>query len=245
MPEEIFRSVVNNASSTGLLNHVTIVGGEPFIDTEKLIGAIQYLLDGNGILDIFIPTNGRWVLHDNNYIEVAEILNHFSIFVPHGITVAFSKNRWNLEQLGDKAELVCKRWIQLELRFPNLFTTRILTETDMKSAGRAKNNELARTGVHVGAHCDFDDWVDPIQKIGFYSDYLCFWPDGLVRTCYSGGPIVGNYKDDLNQLLEYRAQYLFWLRRDKFNRDLTGALSFRTCEDCDKLFTIFQKTIIA
>lgn len=242
MSDEMFGEVVAKASVAGLLSHVTLVGGEPFIQPQRLLSALRYLLNGHGVWEFFIPTNGRWVL-DPSYKNIAEELQALNQFVPHGISVAFSENQWNLEQLGGHAEEVILRWRQLEDKFPGLFYSRHLVEEDMKSIGRARKNRIAKTGDIVGAHCDFDDWLEPNMKIGFLSDYLAFWPDGTVRTCYSGGPILGYYTDDYEELLLKRTSYLSWIRQSDAGTISFGNLSYKACEVCEQSYNTFLRML--
>lgn len=239
MPDAMLKDVIERAAAVHLLYHVTLVGGEPFIKPRRLLRVLRQLLNGYGVWDLFIPTNGRWVLA-SSYIDIAEEMQKLAQFVPHGICVAFSENPWNLEQLGTHAGKALERWRQLEERFPGLFTIRRLDEKEMKNIGRAKINEIARTSDVVGAHCDFDDWLDPGQGIGFLSDYLTFWPDGTVRTCYAGGPILGRYDDDYQRLLEKRTGYLLWLRRKRDGTFSYGNLNYKACENCEQNYEVYS-----
>lgn len=230
MDPAMFREIVRRAASQGLLRVVTLTGGEPFIDPDRLIQAVRHLLAGHGVMEIFIPTNGLWVLRED-YLVRAEELVLIGQFVPYELRVAWSMNRWNLAQLGRAARPVAQRWGELERRFPQVFRRRKLEAEDMLILGRASASGLARPGAHVGAHCSFDDWVDPSLGIGFYSDFLAFWPDGSVRTCYMAGPVIGSYQDDYQMLLDKRAAFL-WRLRTEFTGSPTGVLPGTACSGC-------------
>lgn len=232
MEPEMFREIVQRANANGLLRVVTLTGGEPFINPARLLECVRQLLAGHGVMEIFIPTNGLWVL-SGNYLDIAEELAHIGQFVPYELRVAWSMNRWNMKQLGRSARPVAQRWNELERCFPEVFRRRTLERDDMLMLGRAGNSELARPGAHLGAHCSFDDWVDPNLGVGFYSDYLAFWPDGSVRACYMAGPVIGHYQDDYQVLLDKRAAFL-WQLRTELTGSPTGVLPGTACSDCAK-----------
>lgn len=234
MPEQMLLRVIEKSSKAGLLKNVTIVGGEPFIDTKKLLWTLRQLLDGHGILELFIPTNGRWVLADD-YLDIGIELEELGRWVPYELRVAFSDNQWNIEQLGDQANIVLSRWLELESIFPSVFRRRELLAENMSNRGRAKSLGIARPGKHVGAHCSFDDWVDPFKNYGFYSDYLSFWPDGTCRACYAGGPVLGTLQDEFDVMFTKRAEYLFYLR-ESIAGSKYGSLAGSTCELCDETY---------
>jgi pyruvate-formate lyase-activating enzyme len=62
MPADMLDDLVERASRAGLLRNVTLVGGEPFLDTRRLLDLVRRMVTGYGVLEIFIPTNGHWVL---------------------------------------------------------------------------------------------------------------------------------------------------------------------------------------
>ncbi|MEI7613564.1 MAG: radical SAM protein [Betaproteobacteria bacterium] len=230
MDMSMFNEIVQRASAQGLLRVVTLTGGEPFIDPERLMACIRLLLAGHGVLEIFIPTNGLWVLEDN-YLTLAEELAYVGQFVPYELRIAWSMNRWNLKQLGHAARPVARRWTELERRFPQVFRRRTLEREDMLLLGRAGESGLARPGPHLGSHCCFDDWIDPNSGVGFYSDYLAFWPDGSVRACYMAGPVIGTYQEDYQKLLDKRASFL-WQLRIEMTGSPTGSLPGTACGSC-------------
>ncbi|HRZ07956.1 MAG TPA: radical SAM protein [Candidatus Competibacteraceae bacterium] len=230
MDPAMFREIVQRAAAQGLLRVVTLTGGEPFIDPDRLLECIRELLAGHGVLEIFIPTNGLWVLADD-YRVLAEELAFIGQFVPYELRIAWSMNRWNLKQLGRNARPVAQRWRELERRFPQVFRRRTLEREDMLALGRAGASGLARPGAHLGAHCSFDDWVDPSLGVGFYSDFLAFWPDGSVRACYMAGPVIGSYQEDYSALLDKRAAFL-WQLRAELTGSPFGILPGTACSDC-------------
>ncbi len=235
MDPAMFREIVRRAAAQDLLRVVTLTGGEPFIDPDRLMQAVRHLLAGHGVMEIFIPTNGIWVLRDD-YLVMAEELALIGQFVPYELRVAWSMNRWNLKQLGRAARPVAQRWGELERRFPQVFRRRTLESEDMLMLGRAAGSGLARPGAHVGAHCSFDDWVDPGLGVGFYSDFLAFWPDGSVRACYMAGPVIGSYQDDYQMLLDRRAAFLWQLRTELTGSPL-GVLPAAACIGCAQRIT--------
>ncbi len=230
MDPAMFREIAQRAAAQGLLRVVTLTGGEPFIDPDRLIEAVRHLLAGHGVMEIFIPTNGAWVMTDD-YLVIAEELALIGQFVPYELRIAWSMNRWNLKQLGRSARPVAQRWSELERRFPQVFRRRTLEREDMLMLGRAEASGLARPGAHLGAHCSFDDWVDPSLGVGFYSDFLAFWPDGKVRTCYMAGPVIGSYQDDYQMLLDKRAAFL-WRLRTELTGSPIGVLPGTACSGC-------------
>lgn len=230
MDPALFREIVPRAAAQGLLRVVTLTGGEPFIDPDRLLECIRELLAGHGVLEIFIPTNGLWVLADD-YRILAEELAFIGQFVPYELRIAWSMNRWNLKQLGRNARPVAQRWGELEHRFPQVFRRRTLDREDMLMLGRAGASGLARPGAHLGAHCCFDDWVDPNLGVGFYSDFLAFWPDGSVRACHMASPVIGSYQEDYQVLLGKRAAFL-WQLRTELTGSPFGTLPGTACNDC-------------
>lgn len=241
MPDSMLDMVLEKTHETGLLKNVTIVGGEPFIDTERLNRIVSTLVSGYGVLEIFIPTNGSWVLR-NDFLDLARRLEEYGRWVPYKLRVAFSENKWNLEQLGNEATEVRSRWNELERAYPRVFMRRVLVETDMTNAGRARKNGIARTGEHVGAHCSFDDWVDPLRGFGFYTDYLSFWPDGTCRACYAGGPVIGTVAEDFDRLLERRARFLRFMKSAILG-GTQDTLPASTCGICCDMMDEWQQSM--
>lgn len=238
MSESLLRRVIEKSHKAGLLRNVTIVGGEPFIDVDRLVRVVSILVSGYGVLEIFIPTNGRWVLRDD-YFDLAGKLEEYGRWVPYELRIAFSENKWNFEQLGRDAVEVSGRWSVLEREFPRVFRRRTLVEEDMTNAGRAKKNVIARPGTHIGAHCSFDDWVDPVHGFGFFSDYLSFWPDATSRVCYAGGPIIGSVEEDFHVLLHRRSEFLCFMKNTILG-NIHDTLPASACEICCQIMDRWQ-----
>jgi hypothetical protein len=230
MPDDMLDDLIGRAWRAGLLRNVTLVGGEPFLNVSRLLGLVRQLVTGYGVLEIFIPTNGRWVLSDD-WREVAAELAEYGRWVPYELRIAFSKNQWNLEQLGEHADTVCLRWLALEAAHPQVFRHRTLAQDEMLSLGRARAHALATPGATVGAHCSFDDWVDQTRSLGFHTDFLSFWPDGSHRCCFAGGPTVGKWGEDLGLVLERRAALLGEMRAE-LGRPGEDTLPAATCSRC-------------
>ena len=230
MPDEMLNDLIEKAWRAGLLRNVTLVGGEPFLSVKRLLDLVRRLVTGYGVLEIFIPTNGRWVLTDR-WREIAAELAGYGQWVPYELRIAFSQNQWNLEQLGPRADDVRRRWSELENAYPQVFRRRTLVEDEMLSLGRARTHGLARPGTSVGAHCSFDDWVDPARSLGFYTDFLSFWPDGTYRCCFAGGPVVGKWNEDLSPALDRRAILLRNMRLQLGNPG-EDTLPAATCSHC-------------
>jgi hypothetical protein len=230
MPDEMLDDLVERAWHAGLLRNVTIVGGEPFLDVGRLLGFVRRLVTGYGVLEIFIPTNGRWVLSEG-WCGVADQLAEYGRWVPYELRVAFSHNQWNLEQLGPHAGTVLQRWAELETVHPHVFRRRTLGQDEIMAVGRARKNSLAAPGKTVGAHCSFDDWVDRNRTLGFHTDFLSFWPDGSLRCCFAGGPTVGQWGEDLAPVLDRRATLLGKMRV-QFGKSGEDTLSPETCSHC-------------
>lgn len=241
MSDDIFHEIVDRCARYGLLKNVTLVGGEPFINIEKLFERIRMLINGHGVLELFIPTNGRWVLSDN-YLAYAAELEEYGQWIPYELRVAFSYNQWNIEQLGEHAQTVTDRWSELEELYPSVFRHRELIPENMSNLGRAKKFGIAQPGAGVGAHCSFDDWIDPHKNLGFYSDYLSFWPDGSCRACYAGGPVLGNYEDDYKSLLDKREQFLFFIR-EQLTSNMYESLPAESCEVCETIYQDWIKQV--
>jgi hypothetical protein len=230
MPDDMLDDLIERAWGIGLLRNVTLVGGEPFLDVNRLIKIVRRLVTGYGVLEIFIPTNGQWVLSDV-WREIAAELAEYGRWVPYGLQIAFSQNQWNLEQFGAQAGNVCHRWAQLEDAYPGVFMHRTLAQDEMLSVGRARKNALASPSECVGAHCSFDDWVDPKRAVGFYTDFLSFWPDGTLRCCFAGGPTVGRWGENLSMVLERRASLLKTMR-EELGKPGEDTLPASTCSRC-------------
>ena len=213
MPDYMLDDLIDRAWRAGLLRNVTIVGGEPFFDVQRLLALVRRLITGYGVLEIFIPTNGRWVLSDN-WRDIADELAEYGRWVPYELRVAFSQNQWNLEQFGRHSGTVRTRWQSLEGAHPEVFRHRSLASDEMLALGRARVNELAAPSSQVGAHCSFDDWVDQSRSFGFYTDFLSFWPDGTYRACFAGGPTVGRWDEELTPVLDRRAALLTEMRAE-------------------------------
>jgi hypothetical protein len=230
MPADMLDDLVERASRAGLLRNVTLVGGEPFLDTRRLLDLVRRMVTGYGVLEIFIPTNGHWVLKPS-WAEIAAELAEYGRWVPYELRIAFSQNQWNLEQLGIQADEVCRRWTELETAYPDVFRRRTLAVDEMMSLGRARTHGLARPAPFVGAHCSFDDWADPGRPLGFYTDYLSFWPDGTYRCCFAGGPVIGRWNEELEPVLERRAALLTEMRR-QLGQPGQDTLPAATCSRC-------------
>jgi hypothetical protein len=230
MPDEMLNDLIEKAWRAGLLRNVTLVGGEPFLDIKRLLDLVRHLVTGYGVLEIFIPTNGRWVLAER-WREIAAELAEYGRWVPYELRIAFSQNQWNLEQLGLQADDVCHRWSELENAHPQVFRRRTLVEDEMLSLGRARTYGLATPAASVGAHCSFDDWVDRGRSLGFYTDFLSFWPDGAYRCCFTGGPVVGKWGEDLSLALERRATLLHEMRL-QLSKPGEDTLPAATCSRC-------------
>jgi hypothetical protein len=236
LDENNLQIILDKCSSAGLLTNITLIGGEPFIDPPRLLNIIKKIWHiGAGTLEIFIPTNGRWVAEDEWEDIVAELVKLGQWF-PYGLRVAFSKNEWNISQLGELASVVMRRWSELEKRYPELFYDRTLIREEMLPLGRAKKNDLASPGKHVGVNCCFDDWYDPAPGGGFCTDYLIFFPNGDCGMCHLYySPVIGNVHDDFTRLLDKRRDYLITLRRH-ITGDIFGTLGPEACQICRKFY---------
>ena len=239
MPDERLNEVITKCASSGLLGNVTLLGGEPFIDPSRLLKTIRKIwMAGRITWEIFIPTNGRWVCREDWEDIVCELVSLGQWF-PYDLRVAFSKNEWNLEQLGELAPLVLERWQSLEERYPSVFYHRTLVKEELLPLGRAADNQLSAPASHVGVNCNFDDWYDASSGGGFCTDYLSFYPDGSCGMCYVyHSPIIGRVEDDFMHMLEKRRNYLVALRKH-MTGDPFGILPPDACVECKKFYPLW------
>lgn len=242
MDDSTLSLLIETAAKQGLLRTVTLVGGEPFFAPERLFKIIRKIWQqGSGTLEIFIPTNARWVSSDSFEASVAELV-HLSQWFPYGLRVAFSRNEWNLAQLGALAPLVIERWEALEKTYPEVFYHRTLSQDEILPLGRAKKNALATPSGQVGVNCSFDDWYDPGCQSGFCTDYLAFYPNGECGLCYVyHSPVIGTVHDAWGIMLRHRREYLHALRLH------IGGSSFATlgpnsCVICQEYYPVWLKT---
>ena len=236
MPDTLIDLVVKKCATTGLLSNVTLVGGEPFIDPMRLISIIRQIwMKGAGTMEIFIPSNGRWVT-EPQWENIVQQLVFLGQWFPAGLRIAFSQNEWNLAQLDDLAPQVMSRWAELEKNYPDVFYHRTLVKEELLPLGRARQNLLATPGEHVGVNCSFDDWYDPIPGGGFCTDYLAFYPNGDCGLCYVyHSPVIGTVNDDFSLLLKKRRDYLIALRRHITGEDF-GTLYPNACLTCKEFY---------
>ena len=214
MPDQTVDAILQKSAVAGLLKNITLVGGEPFIEPGRLLGIIRKIWQtGAGTLEVFIPTNARWIA-EPHYEDWTRQLLALAQWFPYGLRIAFSKNEWNLAQLGALAPLVQERWADLEQRYPETFFHRTLTREELLPLGRASSGGLAAPAGHVGVNCNFDDWHDPGLQGGFCTDYLAFYPNGECGLCYVyHSPAIGTIEDSFAVLLSRRREYLLALRR--------------------------------
>lgn len=179
MPEEIFDLYLEKGAKHGLLGNVTLIGGEPFIDVERLIRFIRKIWQlGAPTYEIFIPTNERWTLRPD-WREIAAELASLAQWFPHDLRIAFSRNEWNLAQLGEFKDTVCDRWEALEKFSPSTFMHRVLEKGQVLPLGRAAANGLSEPDKSTGLNCTFDDWYDPGQRLAFAR---IIWPFFRMRA---------------------------------------------------------------
>jgi hypothetical protein len=236
MPDEVLNRILEKSATAGLLATVTLLGGEPFINPVRLLGIIRKIWKlGAGTLEIFVPTNARWVAEAGHEDVVKELVTLAQWF-PYGLRVAFSRNEWNLAQLGGLAALVQEQWADLETRYPEIFYHRTLTREEVLPLGGVREKTLAVPATHVGVNCDFDDWYDPGQRSGFLTDYLAFYPNGECGLCcVYHSPVIGTYDDSFSEMLLRRRQYLPALRR-RLTGDEFGSLPPEACLVCKDFY---------
>lgn len=240
MPEKTLDLIIAKCAVADMLGNVTLIGGEPFLDPEYLLNIIRKIwYSGRRVLEIFIPTNGRWLTRpdwENIVIQLARLGQWF----PYDLRVAFSENEWNLAQLGELAPIVRSSWRELEKAYPAIFSHRVLEKTALLPLGRAARNNLAEPDDSVGVNCSFDDWYDPETGGGFCTDYLAFYPDGSCGLCYVyHSPIIGTARDDFSTLLRKRRDYLIDLRLRLTGKPF-GILDSHACEECKKFYPLWQ-----
>ena len=236
MSDTLLDRVIAKCAAADLLGNVTLLGGEPFIDPPRLLSLIRQIWQtGSRTLEIFIPTNGRWVLRAD-WEDIVRELVKLGQWFPYDLRVAFSENEWNMAQLGEQAPLVRERWRELEKHWPSIFSHRTLTKEELLPLGRAARNHLAEPARHVGVNCSFDDWYDPDAGGGFYTDYLAFYPDGSCGLCYVyHSPVIGRVEDDFTALLQKRREYLLALRQH-ITGEPFGVLYPDACAECKKFY---------
>lgn len=240
MPDETIDLLLAKCAAASLLGNVTLLGGEPFIDPARLLRLIEKIWKkGGGTFEIFIPTNGRWVTR-NDWREITAAIVRLAQWFPYFLRIAFSRNEWNLAELGNLAPLVLERWKTLETEFPETFYHRTLVKEELMPLGRALANDLAATASHVGVNCNFDDWYDADARGGFCTDYLAFYPDGSCGLCYIyHSPVIGNVNDDFQMLLRKRRDYLIALR-ERLTGDPFGILHPDACAFCKEFYPLWQ-----
>lgn len=236
MSDELLDLILAKCAALDLLGNVTLLGGEPFINPERLLDIIRKIwFSGSRLMEVFIPTNGRWVTR-TDWEDIGRQLASLGQWFPYNLRVAFSQNEWNLAQLGDLAPLVLERWAELERRCPELFYHRLLTREFLLPLGRAAKNKLSHPDKSVGVNCNFDDWYDPDLNAGFCTDYLSFYPDGSVGLCYVyHSPVIGSAYDNFTDLLRKRRDYLLDLRMLMTGKPF-GVLPADACITCKKFY---------